>query len=150
MYRPIKKQRGFSIIELMLVVAIVSILAVIAIPVYADYTTRAKVSEGLSFLAEAKTTVTEYYYSNKVIPESNVEAGLPDPSEYNHKHITRLEVGNVPVAGSITVAFSMPILGSENQLQLVPTIVNGEIIWTCRPADTNGIATSRVPPNCRN
>ena len=150
MYRPVKKQSGFTIIELMVVVAIVSILAVIALPVYADYAARAKVGEGLAFITQAKTTVTEYYYSNRVIPEDNSQAGLPDPEEYNYKHISRLEVGNAPVPGSITVTFAIPMLGSENLLQLVPSIIDGEMYWTCRPAETNGIARTRVPSNCRN
>lgn len=149
MYRQVEQHRGFSIIELMVVVAIVSILAVIAVPVYAGYAARSKVSEGLAFISEAKTTVTEYYYSNRVIPEDNAQAGLPNPEDYNHKHISRLEVGNVPVPGSITVTFAIPMFGSENLLQLVPTVQNGEILWACRPADTNGIPTSMVPSSCR-
>ena len=149
MYRPVAQQGGFTLIELMTVVAIVSILAVIAVPVYLDYVARTKVSEGLAFISEAKTTVTEYYYSNKVVPESNAQAGLPDPDNYNYEHIGRLEVGNLPTPGAITVTFSIPTLGSENQLQLVPDIRNGQMFWSCRPADTNGISTTRVPPNCR-
>ncbi len=146
---PVDQQKGYTFIELMAVVAIVSILAVIAIPVYADYTTRAKVSEGLVFISEAKTSVSEYYYSNKVVPETNAQAGLPAPDTYKSKHIARLEVGSTPIPGAITVSFSIPMLGSDNQLQLIPTVINGEMLWECRPAGTNGIATSRVPNNCR-
>ncbi len=124
----IDQQKGYTFIELMAVVAIVSILAVVAIPVYADYTTRAKVSEGLVFIAEAKTTVTEYYYSNKAVPQTNTVAGLPAPDSYDSKHIERLEVGAIPTPGTITVSLSIPVLGSDNQLQLISTIVDGEIL----------------------
>ena len=63
-----KKQQGFTLIELMIVIAIVGILAAIALPAYQDYTVRAKVSEGLVALAEAKTTIAEYYSANNYLP----------------------------------------------------------------------------------
>ena len=146
----ILKQQGFTIVELMVVVTIVSILAVIAIPVYADYATRSKVSEGLAFISEAKTAVTEAIYSSGAAPASNDEAGLPPPETYDDfEHISRLEVGEEPVPGTITVTFRIPLLRDDNLLQLVPSIVKGQVTWECTPAISNGIATSRIPPNCR-
>jgi type IV pilus assembly protein PilA len=68
------QNKGFTLIELMAVVAIVSILAVIALPAYLDYVVRGKVSEGMVFASEAKTSVSEYYYSTKSIPSDNTAA----------------------------------------------------------------------------
>jgi type IV pilus assembly protein PilA len=143
--------KGFTLIELMAVVAIVSILAVVALSAYADYVTRSKVTEGLAFAAEAKTSVSEYYYSNRAIPGNNTQTGLPDPAEYDaHEYISRLEVmSNIPKRGTITITYKIPGLGIDNLLQLVPSTAGGFMSWTCIPPDDNGISITKVPPNCR-
>ena len=100
---------GFTIVELMIVVAVVSVLALIALPVYLDYTVRSKVSEALVFMAEAKTSVSDAYYSNNDMPTNNVEAGLRDPNNYDsYDYIRKLEVKaesppEYPVDGTIEV-----------------------------------------------
>ncbi len=71
-----KKQQGFTLIELMIVIAIVGILAAIALPAYQDYTVRAKVSEAMVTLAEAKTTIAEFYSANNYFPASAANAGI--------------------------------------------------------------------------
>ncbi len=144
---------GFTLIELMAVVAIVNILAVIAIPAYMDYVTRYKVSEGMVFVAEAKTSVSEYYYNIKEMPVSNAQAGLPaDPNDYNvHQFIRKLEVGTSPSPVAITVTFKLPGTDADNkQLQLIGDTKGGLLSWTCKPLPgVNGIKVSQVPPNCR-
>ena len=70
------KQQGFTLIELMIVVAIIGILAAIAIPAYQDYTIRAQVSEGLSLASGAKAAVSEYYQDRGIMPADNLSAGL--------------------------------------------------------------------------
>jgi type IV pilus assembly protein PilA len=72
-----KIQQGFTLIELMIVVAIIGILAAIAIPAYQDYTKRARVTEGLSLASAAKTSVTEYYASNNIFPTSMLRQVWP-------------------------------------------------------------------------
>lgn len=148
------KQKGFTIIELMMVLAIISILATIALAAYSNFMIRSKVAEGLAFASEAKTAVTSYYSGNNYLPMGNNAAGLPLPDSYNKfDYISRLEVnedGDDPSTGIITVSIKIPGLGTENKLQLVPTTVDGLLIWACRPAPgVDGIASVRVPPKCR-
>ena len=142
---------GFTIIELMIVVAIVSILAVIALPAYQDYVTRSKVSEGLGFVAEAKSTVAEYYHSNRSMPTDNNTAGLGPPGNYSRYNFVRsLSVGSLPVPGTITINFKLPNTAIDNKnLQLVPDTSGIDIVWTCQPAVVDGVETKYVPANCR-
>jgi type IV pilus assembly protein PilA len=145
-------QSGFTLIELMAVIAIVSILVVIALPAYLDYATRSKVSEGLVFVSEAKTSITEYYHSNRKLPVDNDTAGLPARSNYNrYDYIRSLSVGTDPSDGTITVNFKLPGTQADNKnLQLVPDTSGSYVIWTCQPAPgPDGIANKFVPPNCR-
>ena len=75
-----KKQQGFTLIELMIVVAIIGILAAVALPAYQDYTVRAKVSECSGIIAACKTSVSEYYASEGTLPTDNTEAGCATTS----------------------------------------------------------------------
>jgi len=142
--------KGFTLVELMAVVAIVSVLATVALSAYTDYVIRSKVSEGMSFMAEAKTSVSEYYYTNKTLPTSNQQAGLPTIEDYNkHDFIRRLEL-TTATPGIITVTFKLPGSSSDGkQLQMTPLTRDGLISWKCLPPEENGISRNRVPPNCR-
>ena len=143
------RNKGFTIIELMVVISIVSILAVMALSAYSDYATRAKVAEGVGFAASAKTAVTNSYYTLGYVPTDNSAAGMEPPISYASQYVSSVGVNSVPVPGTITIVLSMPILGTDNQLQLVPSIVNEFMTWTCLPASTNGIDLAYVPANCR-
>ena len=83
-----KVQQGFTLIELMIVVAIIGILAAIAIPAYQDYTIRAQVSEGLNLSAGAKAAVTEFFQDQGAFPANNVEAGIETPGNILGKYVT--------------------------------------------------------------
>lgn len=145
-----KKSKGFTLVELMAVVAIVSILATVALSAYTDYAIRGKVSEGMAFLAEAKTSVSEYYYTNNTLPTRNEQAGLPAEDDYDrHEFIRRLELSTA-APGVITITFKLPGSSSDGRrLQLTPLTRDGLVNWECLPPDDNGISISRVPPNCR-
>lgn len=147
-----KPAQGFTLVELMVVVAIVSILAVIAIPAYQDYVTRSKVSEGMAFMAEAKTSVSEYFYNTKSLPSGNYQAGLSAAADYDqHQYISALQVSTAtPPDGIITITFKIP--GSSatgKKLQLVPDTIDGLITWTCSPPSEDGLKLNHAPPNCR-
>lgn len=145
------EQKGFTVIELMAVVAIVSILAVIAIAVYGDYTIRSKVAEGMAFAAEAKTSVSEYYYNVGKMPTGNGPAGLPEADQYDSfAFISRLEVADEPRPGTITITFKLPGTSADGkQLQLIPSTSAEMVFWTCLPPAENGMETNQLPPNCR-
>ena len=100
-----KKQQGFTLIELMIVVAIIGILAAIAIPAYQDYTIRAQVSEGLNLAAGAKSAITEYFQDRGVLPGSNAEAGISAPASIAGNYASSVTVA---ANGIITVAYAGP------------------------------------------
>lgn len=143
--------KGFTIIELMAVVSIISILAVVAMATYSDYVLRSKVGEGMVFASEAKTSVTDYYYSMQKLPTTNSQAGLPDADSYDQfDFIRRLEVSSEEPVGAITITFKIPGSNADNkELQLIPSIRDGLVTWTCLPPEENGIDVNQVPPNCR-
>lgn len=154
MGKQMKKQQGFTLIELMIVVAIIGILAAIALPAYQDYTTRARVSEGLALGSGAKTAVTEYYSSEGAWPTGatpnfgNVEAGLAAPSDINGDSVSSVTV--IGTAGIIEVAYTDLTSTSDTaagtgKIQLVPTDETGSISWECK---TN-MNPSTVPATCR-
>ncbi|HFA1245666.1 TPA: pilin, partial [Neisseria gonorrhoeae] len=87
-------QKGFTLIELMIVIAIVGILAAVALPAYQDYTARAQVSEAILLAEGQKSAVTEYYLNNGIWPKDNASAGVASASEIKGKYVQKVEVNN--------------------------------------------------------
>ena len=137
-----KVQQGFTLIELMIVVAIIGILAAVAIPAYQDYTVRAKVTEGLSLASAGKTAVGEYFASNGSLPADNATAGLAASGSLRGNSVSSVAV---TTSGVITVTFSAsPIIGST--LILRPTAADGGIKWGCSGGD---LLSKYRPSGCR-
>ncbi len=145
-----KVQQGFTLIELMIVVAIIGILAAIAIPAYQDYTIRAQVSEGLNLSAGAKAAVSEFYMDRGVYPANNTEAGISLNTEIQGNYVSQVNVN----AGAITVTFSNSSPQKANLaintaiLSLSPTTSAGSIIWTCASGNTK-LEAKWLPSSCR-
>lgn len=136
-----KTQQGFTLIELMIVVAIIGILAAIAIPAYQDYTIRSKVSEALNLASAARTAVAETRISSNAWPGTNAAAGVSNTIV--SKYVTGLTVGN---NGVITVALNPTSVGAAGNIVLTPTFLNASVVdWAC----TTTAEDKYVPANCR-
>ncbi|HEZ8764001.1 TPA: pilin, partial [Neisseria gonorrhoeae] len=95
-------QKGFTLIELMIVIAIVGILAAVALPAYQDYTARAQVSEAILLAEGQKSAVTEYYLNNGEWPENNTSAGVASASDIKGKYVESVTVANGVVTDDAT------------------------------------------------
>jgi type IV pilus assembly protein PilA len=149
-------QKGFTLIELMIVVAIIGILAAIAIPAYQDYTIRSQVSEGLTLAAAAKAAVSESFAQTGTAPANRIAAGLgatDTPADTQGNYVSGVAVVN----GVITITYSNTgtqranRLINGNTLVLVPyTSVDGSVSWKCRAAASTASPTNTIMQGATN
>ncbi|HFB3615157.1 TPA: pilin, partial [Neisseria gonorrhoeae] len=123
-------QKGFTLIELMIVIAIVGILAAVALPAYQDYTARAQVSEAILLAEGQKSAVTEYYLNHGKWPENNDSAGVASPSDIKGKYVESVTVTN----GVVTAKMKSDGVNKEIQgkkLSLWAKRQAGSVKWFC-------------------
>jgi type IV pilus assembly protein PilA len=138
--------KGFTLIELMIVVAIIGILAAIAIPAYQDYTVRAKVSEGLNLSSAAKVAISERFQDTGTMPTGQFTAGIPQSTSIVGNHTGSISVG---AAGVITATYKTLGAGVDAgaTIVLTPTNTIGSIAWAC--SHPNTLTNAQVPAQCR-
>lgn len=138
------KIRGFTLIELMIVVAIVAILAAVAIPAYQDYVARTQVTEAFSLAGSARTAVTTYHAERSSYPADNEDAGLANPSSIFGRYVESVTVG--AGTGHVEVLLgndaSDKIAGQTMVMQLHNQ--GGSLRWDC-----GGIDAKYLPSVCR-
>ncbi|HGP7641590.1 TPA: pilin, partial [Neisseria gonorrhoeae] len=133
-------QKGFTLIELMIVIAIVGILAAVALPAYQDYTARAQVSEAILLAEGQKSAVTEYYLNNGEWPKDNASAGVASASKIIGKYVKQVEVKN----GVVTAQMKSDGVNKEIQgkkLSLWAKRQDGSVKWFCgQPVKRDNVA----------
>ena len=144
-----KIQKGFTLIELMIVVAIIGILAAIALPAYSDYTARAQMSEAMSLTSGARTAVAEFKMSEGRWPSNNQSAGLATSTDIKGKYVAQVVVANTGVISATMNSTGVTSTIASKQLSLSPISNIGSIDWRCKPGATNGVDKKYVPTSCR-
>jgi type IV pilus assembly protein PilA len=157
-------QKGFTLIELMIVVAIIGILAAIAIPAYQDYTIRSQVSEGLAMAGAAKASIAETFAQTGAWPADNNAAGMGDAVDVTGKYVDSIAISN----GLITITYGNQVnqIISGGLLSIRPLVSNNnDVVWVCgratnpanasdpstgaSDADQTSVANKYLPATCR-
>lgn len=142
-------QKGFTLIELMIVIAIVGILAAVALPAYQDYTARAQMSEALTLAEGQKSAVVEYYSDNGTFPANNTSAGIAASNTITGKYVATVNVsGN---ASTATITSTMKSSGVNNDIKgktltLEGKQNSGSFSWECKKGTVDD---KFLPSSCR-
>jgi len=141
-----KVQQGFTLIELMIVVAIIGILAAIAVPMYLDYTVRSQIAEGLNLSGGAKVAVTEFFQGRGVFPTNNAEAGVEAAANIQGKFVSSITVADDVITVQYGNDVNAQILGETITLT-ADTTTAGSVKWVC--ASGGVIQDKHLPAACR-
>jgi type IV pilus assembly protein PilA len=139
------KTKGFTLIEMMYVIGIITVLAAVALPRYLSYAAKAKITEGISLASGAKANVNTYYGLVAKLPADNLAAGYSSP-------VTQYVDAVTVTDGNIRIFYNAKSIGLDDdqvQLDLIPTIsAEGSIDWKCLPGE-EPVPNNYLPPECR-
>jgi len=141
-----KVQQGFTLIELMIVVAIVGILAAVAVPMYLDYTVRSQIAEGLNLSTSAKVAVTEFFQDRGVFPTNNTAAGVEAATDIQGKYVSSITVADDVITVQYGNEVNAQVFGETITLT-ADTTSAGSVKWVC--ASGGVIQDNHLPAACR-
>ena len=142
-------QFGFTLLELMVTIAIISILAMVGLPTYMDYITRTKIIEDFATVNVIKIQIVEYYNSTGTLPTKNRHLGLGKDKDIKGIRLEKVKIDKKPMPGTIKLHYNkkeLPQIGRDNRIQFVPEPINGVLVWDCK---SGNLADKFRPAGCR-
>ncbi len=136
--------KGFTLIELMIVVAIIAILAAIALPAYQDYTIRSQVAEGITLADGVKSSVWDFISNTGRLPSSNLSAGLTSSGSIQGNYVSQVAISSGLISAKFGNKVNASISGST--ILMSPATSSGAIRWTCK---SSNVAAKYLPTSCR-
>ena len=144
------RQRGLTLIEILVVLTIISVLAMLATPLYQGYRLRTKVGVGVTTMAPVQRLATEHFILEGRWPADNAEAGARAPDTYTVNFVSSVAITDSPVPGSIVITYDnsqLRMLGNDNTLIYYPEASSDtSITWSCNRGSMNN---RYRPANCR-
>ena len=141
-----KKQKGFTLIELMIVVAVIGVLSVLAIAAYQEYQVRTQVSESMGLMSGLKSSIGEYHTNYGFFPATNADAGAARPGSIIGKYVTQVIVSDGVLTATLGGDVNLKVDGLT--IELSPTFTGGSFEWSCDRLGTT-VPNKYLPSVCR-